>query len=75
MVRGWMRGENVPTVLTGSWAEPAQDFALQIRVKALHHWIRKGNADKARHRMVECIGTIRSMERRIGRECGEWSRI
>ena len=70
----WMRQEFVPSgSVHGLAVHPEQQFALSIRIKALHHWIRKGNGDKARHRMVECVRTIKAIEKRLGRTCDTWA--
>lgn len=70
-----MRSEHVPGgyigPLTHAKIHPEQRFSFSVKVKALHHWIRKGDVNKARHRMIECVKAIKVMERAAG-DCSTW---
>jgi hypothetical protein len=75
----WMRSEwvsggtSLGKSCLHSGVHPETLFALDVRIKALHHWIRKGDGDKARSRMLECVRQIAVMEKRLG-DCGDWRR-
>lgn len=45
MSKDWGRG--IPTAETNLSGAYSSDLAFASRVKAVHHWIRRGNADKA----------------------------
>ena len=48
MSKAWMRGEvSAPVIDHGSGGGDLQSLAFKIRLKAMHHWIKKGNGDRA----------------------------
>jgi hypothetical protein len=62
-MKAWERG--LPSVRTdaGFGKHYHSSFALQVRVKALHHWIRKGEADKAARAAREAAHTVNTLSR------------
>lgn len=66
MPSNWAQGNSIYGVQSKDEALGPMDLAMKVRVKAMHHWIRKGEANKAAARARDLAHSIHAMWRKNG---------